>query len=48
MTVDQYIRDRITELKSRYSTQPVWPLHDYGAYLGMGARDPVFTGPEWS
>jgi type IV secretion system protein VirD4 len=46
MTVDQYVRDRISQLKDRYSTQPVWPIQHCGAYLGMGARDPVFTGSE--
>ena len=34
------------DLKSRLSTRPGWPAGFAGAYLGMGARDPVFTGYE--
>lgn len=41
-TIDQLTR----ELRDRYSTAPVWPAGFAGAYLGMGGRDPVFTGPE--
>jgi type IV secretory pathway TraG/TraD family ATPase VirD4 len=35
-------------LRDRFSHTPEWPEHFAGAYLGMGARDPVFTGPEHS
>ncbi len=33
-------------LADHWSTIPRWPDHHAGAYLGAGARDPVFTGPE--
>jgi type IV secretion system protein VirD4 len=35
-------------LQDRWSRQARWPDRFAGAYLGMGARDPVFTGPEHS
>lgn len=35
-------------LKDRCSSRPVWPAGFAGAYLGMGARDPIFTGHEHS
>ena len=38
----------IAALKDRWSTRPTWPQGFAGAYLGMGARDPVFGGPEHS
>lgn len=38
----------ISSLRDRFSKAPKWPEHFAGAYLGMGARDPVFTGPESS
>ena len=38
----------VAAIRDRWSTGPVWPQGFAGAYLGMGARDPVFTGPEHS
>lgn len=46
MHIDTYIRQAVTAAADRYSTRPRWPDRYSGAYLGMGARDPVFTGPE--
>ncbi len=46
MTIDTAIADWTARLRDRYSTKAVWPAGYTGAYLGMGARDPVFTGPE--
>lgn len=39
--------DRAVDLlRDRYRSTPRWPAHHQGAYLGMGAVDPVFTGAE--
>lgn len=39
-------RSARAELSDRFSTQARWPDRFPGAYLGMGGRDPVFTGAE--
>ena len=40
------IAQLIGDIRNRWSTQPVWPDGFAGIYLGMGARDPVFSGYE--
>lgn len=46
MTLQEAITEITAQAKQRWSTTSAWPQHFCGAYLGMGARDPVFTGPE--
>lgn len=46
MTFTEDLDRHIAGLRDRYSSRPVWPDRFAGAYLGMGGRDPVFTGPE--
>ena len=46
MTVPPILDHLAARLRDHYSNQAHWPQRFAGAYLGMGARDPVFTGPE--
>jgi type IV secretion system protein VirD4 len=46
MGIDTTIRHYIAATQDRLSTRAHWPDRYSGAYLGMGGRDPVFTGPE--
>lgn len=46
-TINRLTRNpTIARFKDRYSSKPMWPAGFAGAYLGMGGRDPVFTGYE--
>ncbi len=46
MSIDTAVANWTARIRDRYSAKAVWPAGYAGAYLGMGARDPVFTGPE--
>lgn len=48
MPLEPTIRKMIDQLADRRCSRPQWPDRFAGAYLGMGGRDPVFTGPEHS
>ena len=46
MTLPLTLGPLAAQLRDRFSNEAHWPTHFAGAYLGMGARDPVFTGAE--
>lgn len=48
MTLTDHLEHIAANIRDQFSSRPVWPDRYAGAYLGMGARDPVFTGPEHS